>query len=149
MNIKVIFGFLIISVLVSCSSTQKETMEVSEQLTSNYNDSEIKVWLMYGLKLNECRKSPIYSEFDCQVRVREEASRYWGILKVRDSASSKYFGDLEKTYLAGFIREYIWVFITKQANEQPENIRESEFREWAAKNISDHVPVVNPGIHFR
>ena len=150
MKFKVIFGYLLIGTLASCvSATEKEIMEVSKELTSSYNDSEIKVWLMFGLKSNECRKSPIYSEFDCQVSVREEASRYWGKLKVKDNASSKYFADLEKTYLPEFIREYVWAHITNQYINEPEKLRRAEFMNWEELNIPNHVSVVNPSISFR
>jgi len=72
-----------------------------------------------------------------------------GKLKVRDNESSKYFSDLEKVYLSGYMREYVWSFITKDVKNKPEKLRESEFSNWAGLNIPNHVPVVNPGIAFK
>jgi len=53
MSAKIVIIFVFVILLVSCATEpKKETMLVSEELTSNYNNSEIKVWIMYGLKLN-------------------------------------------------------------------------------------------------
>lgn len=146
---KLLSWLILILVLSSCTSSPKETMEISQVLIENSNDSELKVWIMYGLKLNECRKSPIYSEYDCQVGVREEAARYWGKLKVLDNAQSKYLSELEKVYLAGYIREYVWVYIIQKLGQSPENLREAVFSSWAQTNIPKHEPVVDPGIRFK
>mgnify|MGYP007132382055 CR=1 FL=1 len=135
--------------IFGCASKQEDTMLVSNEEFSKYSDDEAKVWLLYGMKLNECSKSPIYKKYDCEVISREEAFRYWEVLKSRGAKNSENLDALEKVYLSGFMREYVWFYLSEDSWSKPSSLRIEAFEAWKDQSLKNHTPIKNPGIAFK
>ncbi len=60
----------------------------------------------------------------------------------------KYLDDLLAVYRAGFIREYIWVFLANDAWLQPEGLQLDEFSAWVKANLPDHEPETRAGVEI-
>lgn len=106
--------------------------------------AEFTLWANYRVSADKCRAPIFYSDFECELKAREEAVRAFGGLTPEDREKSVYFTDLEKVYLAGFLREYIWIHIMKKSGLTPHNLRDANYKAWEAKNIPNHIPVVYP-----
>ena len=137
-----IFYLLCVVLLVSCETTSREYEVVMQSREPKNIDAEAKSFYIWMLTFKECQKSYTLSEFNCQVLARESAILFWIEHKVQGYAHPGYLGDIEKIYLAGYMREYVWVNVMRKRESKPDNLRLSAYSKWESLTIPNHTAIV-------
>jgi hypothetical protein len=72
-----------------------------------------------------------------EVTAREVLVKAWTATKQGDHDA--YLDDLQRVFSAGFMREYVWVYLRSPSWEQePSGLRLAEFNSWATANFRAH-----------
>lgn len=89
--------------------------------------------------------------FDEEVFARGEAAKMYRELRSKGSGTdSAYFNDLEKVDSAGFMREYVWQYLHRDAwGAAPEALRSSDFERWARSNLGQHAVETRGRVAFQ
>lgn len=89
--------------------------------------------------------------FDEEVFARGEAAKIYRELRAKGSGSdSAYFNDLEKVDRAGFMREYVWQYLHRDAwGPAPATLRSGDFERWARSNLGQHVVETRGRVAFQ
>lgn len=101
-------------------------------------------WMGYGVQF----ASEVGSEsagFEREVAARQALVEMWVELQAakpkRSRAPDAYLDELTAVYRAGFLREYVWVFLRELAWVAPqEPLSLERFTSWKAVNLKDHTP---------
>jgi hypothetical protein len=115
------------------------------------NSSVAAAWLVYAASLSswekELDRNGNIDSYKREVFARESIAKIWKGLKINESRDpDRDLDDLEKIYDAGFMEEYVWIYLRKEGWLKPEDLRLDAFKAWADQNLPDHKPVVNPGV---
>lgn len=146
---------LIVAVLflLACNATQPTKNEKQLYLDQNIlaNKNSAAGWLAYGMAL--AAWEPVYLEdgspdyFKREVSARETAAQIWKELKQNDASKSDADLDiLEIISDAGFMDEYLWVYLKDDKWVNPGTLELEKFGEWASKNLVGHIPVIETGV---
>ena len=110
-------------------------------------------WLAYGIGLSSWEPSYLsngkLNYFDREVFARSEAATIWKQLRKKGSVEAD--KDLDALWAvndAGYMKEYLWVYLKRRSWQDPGNLRLEAFRVWAKENLQQHKPVENPGVSF-
>lgn len=123
----------------------------NQKIFANKNTSP--GWFAYGMALSSWK--PTYlpngklNYYAREVFARAEAATIWKQLREKgDVEADKDLDALWAVNDAGYMPEYLWVYLKRRSWRNPGNLRLEEFRAWAKKNLPHHEPVENPGISF-
>ena len=80
--------------------------------------------------------------FEQEVQARDATLKTYLSVQKRDpELDIPCFDDLSRVGDAGFLREYVWVYLQQKSwSQQPSDLRLSEFDTWRQSNLSDHKP---------
>ena len=146
---------LVMLQLISCSvyNQPPPTNEVyiSPAIFADKNASA--GWVAYGIALASWEPSYLsngkLNYFDREVFARMEAAKIWKQLREKESVkANKDLDDLSTINDAGYMQEYVWVYLKRRSWRDPGNLKLKEFRVWAQENLQQHQPVENPGVSF-
>lgn len=123
-------------------------------------EQERRIWLAYlfaraAYAANATSGEPVAGEreasFEEEVRGRTIAVGTFRELNRNDArVASAYFSDIDRVEAAGFLREYVWVYLHRASwGEPPADIDLRGFDEWRAIHLLNHVPVTHGHITFR
>ncbi|OGW24051.1 MAG: hypothetical protein A2X59_12380 [Nitrospirae bacterium GWC2_42_7] len=93
---------------------------------------------------NEYELSPgiIVPKFEDEVEGRQTLAQIWKELKEKDNnLKDKYLNELEVVLDAGFMREYVWVYLRYELWKKPDKLRLKEFANWKKQNLKNHKAV--------
>jgi hypothetical protein len=80
--------------------------------------------------------------FEEEVAARDTASQIYVGLKEKDrDLNVAYFNDLERVRAAGFMREYVWIYLHRESWSDPGGLRLDEFDQWRRANLAGHRAV--------
>jgi hypothetical protein len=108
---------------------------------------ELPLWLAYlggRTSYREKHKLPsppsgeIISTFEEEVSARGVAAAFYSVMK---SPRNPYWGDVAKVEKAGFLKQYVWIYLRRPSwpsAEQPTDL--DRFRKWSAANLRNHRP---------
>lgn len=126
------------------------------RLALNWNPSAVPqkegaLWLGYLIARVQYRDvhmppAPYYGPqppgFEEEVAARDTAVEIYVGLKEKDrDLNVAYFNDLVRVRAAGFIREYVWVYLHRGDWSDPGELRLKEFEDWRRANLSGHRAV--------
>lgn len=158
-----LIGIVILSVKVA--ALEKEAPDVSITLVvdeSLFNQDEkiFAAWLGYGLvrkkwirehvSLKNGESYTYRRSFNEEVEGRESLAKTWEELNA-DGPQQKdvYLDALLSVLKAGFIREYVWVYLRDDTwNTPPEGLQLPEFAKWQSTNLAGHNPKTLIGIEL-
>ena len=109
------------------------------------------VWLVYLMKRakwheldNECgdTETVVVPSFDEECHARAATLKTYRALREGDpQLDVPYFNDLSKVADAGFLREYVWIYLHQPSWQQtPNGLNVAEFDQWRASNLRNHTP---------
>lgn len=148
-----IFLIVVIFFLSACNATQPAKKDNQLYLDQSVlsNKSSAAGWLAYGMALTAWE--PVYLEdgspdyFKREISARETAAQIWKELKQNDASKSDADLDILETISdAGFMDEYLWVYLKEDDWNDPGTLELEKFNEWASKNLISHVPVIETGV---
>ncbi len=139
--------------LFACNATQPPKKEsqlyLDQSVLSNKNSAA--GWLAYGMALTAWE--PVYLEdgsldyFKREVSARETAAQIWKELKQNDASKSDADLDILETISdAGFMDEYLWIYLKDDQWKNPGTLELDKFSEWASKNLVNHNPGIKTGV---
>lgn len=148
-----IFFITFMVLLSGCSATQPakegKQLYLDQSVLSNKNSTA--GWLAYGLALSAWKPvfladgSPDY--FNREVSAREIAAQIWKELKQNDASKSDPDLDiLEAISDAGFMSEYLWIYLKVDTWKNPGTLELDKFKVWANEYLENHVPVKDTGV---
>ncbi|HKA33358.1 MAG TPA: hypothetical protein VKH64_09110 [Candidatus Binatia bacterium] len=95
-----------------------------------YRDVHMPAALYYG---------PQPPGFEEEVAARDTAGQIYVELRQKErDLNVPYFNDLVRVRAAGFIREYVWVYLHRGEWTDPGELRLKEFEEWRRANLAAH-----------
>jgi hypothetical protein len=114
-------------------------------------ETERTIWLAYlmyrvahATPIKDCTREPtvVIPTFDEEFEARDATLKTYLRFRQRDAKYDlPYFNDLSRVSDAGFLREYVWVYLRQKSwSAEPSGLRLSEFETWQAENLKDHVP---------
>ncbi|MFC1497356.1 hypothetical protein ACFLS1_02640 [Verrucomicrobiota bacterium] len=78
-------------------------------------------------------------KFEEEVEGRNKLAQIWKELKAKeDYLNDKYLDELELVLDAGFMREYVWVYLKRLSWKRPTGLKTNSFQNWAKKKLKDH-----------
>lgn len=108
-------------------------------------------WLAYLLGRIEYRSKnniaetyygPQPAEFEEEVWARDTATQVYVELRQKDrDLGVPYFDDLVRVRAAGFLREYVWIYLNRSGWRDPGGLRIKEFEAWQRVNLVGHRAV--------
>lgn len=117
------------------------------------NVCALSAWILYGVAMQEAVASGKYlGSFDRELTARSAALDYWDreSREPREKAcESLALSSMSKSREHGFLREYVWSAYRQRHWLQPPNLELEAFDEWAQSNLSEHDPIVFPGVLIR
>jgi hypothetical protein len=126
----------------------KEAKLVAQWDPSALPQREWAPWLGYLLARVQYRDKNNITEshygvqptsFEEEVWARDAAGQIYIELRQKEpDLDVVYFNDLARVRVAGFIREYVWVFLYQASWPDPGNLRVKEFEEWRRANLAGH-----------
>jgi hypothetical protein len=123
----------------------------SQELFANKNTAP--GWFAYGMALSSWE--PTYlsngklNYYDREVFARAEAATIWKQLREKgDVKADKDLDALWAVNAAGFMPEYVWLYLKRRSFQNPGNLRLDAFRAWAKAYLPQHEAVENPGVFF-
>ena len=123
----------------------------SQKIFANKNTSP--GWFAYGMALSSWQPSYLsngkLNYYEREVFARTEAAKIWG--QLRKKGSVKMDRDLDALWSvndAGYMPEYVWMYLKRRSFQNPGDLRLEAFKTWAKVNLQQHVPVENPGVSF-
>ncbi len=129
----------------------KEASVVINWNPSAVSQNEGALWLGYLLARIQYRGqnntiAPYYGTqpagFEEEVSARDTAGQIYVDLRQKErNLNVAYFNDLERVRAAGFIREYVWVYLNRGAWSDPGGLRLTEFDQWRRANLAGHRAV--------
>ena len=106
----------------------------------NYNKQESKAWLAEALaKLSCADHYPILS-FENEYCATNTALRIWADVKKEEFAESSTLDDMLAVKRAGFLREYLWVYLRREYWFKPDDLLLDKFDKWRARHLKSHIP---------
>jgi len=110
------------------------------------NDQKIALLIIYGSSRiawekeeGGSRKSDMYER---EIFSSEMIAEFWKKMQENGDASpSQNVEDLVKIEDAGFMREYVWVYLYKEGWVEPEDLNLDTFKAWADQNLLNHKPM--------
>ena len=142
--------------LVGCNASQptKKSVEIQLDRSILSDENSTSGWLAYGLALQSWE--PEYLEngspdlFKREIYARETASTIWKELKQNGSAQPDPDLDiLEVISDAGYMAEYLWVYLKNSNWYETDDLELDLFQEWANENLKDHKPILDTGVSVR
>lgn len=131
---------------------------IAPELLEGGNQAVTAAWLGYALARvgwlrqnvpQEYIDQGYYSRsFEEELHGRESMIKIWGELKDKDgSLTDLYLDELLEIYKAGYIEEYVWVYLCEDGWEgSPADERLDEYIEWEEVNIPNHEPLTLAGL---
>jgi hypothetical protein len=108
-------------------------------------------WLAYLLGRIEYRSKKNIAEtyygpqpagFEEEVWARDTAAQVYVELRQKDrDLDVPYFDDLVRVRAAGFLREYVWIYLNRSGWRDPGGLRIKEFEAWQRVNLAGHRAV--------
>lgn len=139
--------------LLGCTATARKPQSCRFVIDWNSStpDRERAIWLAYLMyraqhagPTNVCgsEETVVIPTFDQEVQARDETLKTYHRLQQHDpELDLAYFDDLSRVAGAGFMREYVWVYLRQKSwTQEPSGLRESEFEIWRESNLKGHVP---------
>ncbi|HEY1266733.1 MAG TPA: hypothetical protein VGH16_05715 [Candidatus Binatia bacterium] len=126
------------------------------RLAVNWNPSAVSqkegaLWLGYLLARIQYRSQnnttaayygPQPAGFEEEVAARDTAGQIYVELRQKErDLNVAYFNDLERVRAAGFMREYVWMYLNRGAWSDPGGLRLAEFDQWRRANLAGHRAV--------
>ena len=109
------------------------------------NPAAVRPWLTYGV---ETAMNKNVDKYTREVSGRQAMAREWKYYTASNrNAHDPYLDDLVKIADAGFIREYVHLFIVPAPDQVVPTLRLQAYNSWALANIPNHKVVINAGIH--
>ena len=123
------------------------------KLVLNWNPSAVPqkegaLWLGYLIARVQYRDehqppAPYYGPqppgLEEEVAARDTAGQIYVELRQKErDLNVPYFNDLARVRAAGFIREYVWVYLHRGDWIDPGELRLKEFEEWRRANLTGH-----------
>ena len=129
------------------------TLIMDDSLPDKYSS----LWLAYTIvranyiidhnELYKIPLGPVTPLFEEEAFSRQHLVTIYNELKESDkSLSYDYLEQLSLVDSAGFMKEYVWVFLKQSAWTQPQGLRLNEFNSWTQENLKDHAPQTYGGI---
>ena len=113
-------------------------------------------WLAYLLGRIEYRSKKNIAEtyygpqpagFEEEVWARDTATQVYVELRKKErDLDVPYFDDLVRVRAAGFLREYVWIYLNRSGWSDPGGLRIKEFEAWQRVNLAGHRAVTYGGI---
>jgi hypothetical protein len=141
------------------SEPAKRESQYQIRFESKVAESEMPFWLLYLLARVSWEQQqaggsvagvgPRVATFDEEVFARGKAvSAFAETLDVKErkrvARDFPYFGELQRVIEAGYLREYVWFELRHESwLTDPADIRASEYQEWRARHLPNHVPVTH------
>ena len=156
MYVKKITGLAFLLVLIftpfanSMAANEELNVQVHLDPESIKNEKLLPVWLGYVLgraayidehpELYRGQKGSLIPRYDEEVEARAGATEIYLELKEKDKTIvSRYFDELAKIKAAGFMREYVWLFLHQNFSaSSPTTERIAQFNEWVVQNAPEH-----------
>lgn len=139
--------FLLIPTLAMASDTNsKPNVEMSEEYFSDKSEDALSSWMIYGFALTKWQvkytETGLVDYFDreCFARKFMLDARIFS-KKEKSAEPDEDLDALEKIYDAGFLKEYIALYIAADSWVIPKDLNLIKFRIWADKNLVKHKPV--------
>jgi len=139
--------------IVGCSSTKKDVSQNSITLDRNVmnNENSFKGWLFYGMALKMWPvELDVHGDTDLykrEVFARSKVALIWQELRQKNSVTPDTDLDaLVSVYDAGYMREYVWIYIHKSNSGIPNDLKLDKFEQWMAINLPKHEAIIEPGV---
>jgi hypothetical protein len=145
----------------SIDQETKESQTIFLEPDPSLGKEEGTVWLGYLMALaanadkraNTLKPGPLVPTFDEEVAARKAVAQiYRESRQSDDRIDLPYFSTLVMVDDAGFIPEYIWVYLRNKAWAEPSRLRLSEFEKWRERHLQGHtgqthgsIKVAEPG----
>jgi hypothetical protein len=148
---------LLVLLTFHASSQDKEdskleiNAEIDQAALDGKPESVCSAWLGYGLArsnwiaeniLDDLLSGKTYlHSFDEEYAGREALATIWSELKESEPlAADKYLDELLSVMKAGFLREYVWLYLkSPDWNLEPEGLRLNEFKDWMKIHAKEHI----------
>jgi hypothetical protein len=109
------------------------------------SQEELPLWLAYlggRTSYREKHKLPsppsgeIIPTFEEEVSARGVAAAFYSVMK---PPRNPYWGDVAKVEKAGFLKQYVWIYLHRPSWSSAERPTDLErFRKWSASNLRSH-----------
>ena len=141
---------LMVSALLGCAaSTRPQPCKFVIDWNVASPERERAIWLAYLMKRvmlrqpgNECQGSDVVltPSFDEEFQAREATLKTYRDLQKHDAQLDlAYFNDLSRVEDAGFLREYVWIYLHQPSwSQEPEGLKLGEFGRWRESNLAGH-----------
>jgi hypothetical protein len=135
----------------TASAQREEPCRLVIDWNSSPPPRERAIWLAYLMHranhagpVANCSNSEtvVVPTFDQEAEAHDATIETYLEIQKRDpELYLPYFEDLSRVQAAGFMREYVWVYLRQESwMEQPSGLRVSQFDTWRETNLRDHVP---------
>jgi uncharacterized protein YecT (DUF1311 family) len=135
------------------NGAQKETNqnEINIDRSIIKNENALEGWIFYGIslkvwpiELNQNGKPNLYKR---EVFARSKTATVWQELREKKAVNQD--NDLDSLVSineAGFMREYVWLYINNNSKNIPKNLRLNTFKQWMSIYLPEHKAIVNTGV---
>lgn len=147
-SILIVIG-LSLSGCAAARTAQKSCRNVIDWNTAA-PEKERAIWLAYLMfranyrgPAKECsaRQTVVAPTFDEEVDARTKTVSTYRNLKARDlELDVRYFNELVLVDEAGFMREYVWLYLRQPTWKEPPELKLADFEQWSRANLVGHRP---------
>lgn len=106
----------------------------------NYDKQESKAWLAHALAKISCAEHYPNLSFENEFCATATALRIWADLKKEEYTESATLDDMLAVKRAGFLREYVWVYLRQEYWFKPEDLLLDKFEQWRELHLQSHFP---------
>ena len=160
----IIFIFFVVLVFMKKKSKSPKKLKPRKTLTDNQPSIVINIdsslqedklartaWGVYGSIKAQWKTGEYFKQhpevidknslFEEEYHARESMIVVWKVLQENNSNGNTYLNTLLEVVNAGFLREYIWNFISNDDWLKPNDLKLEEFSEWLSiNNLNKHQP---------
>lgn len=108
------------------------------------HDSTVRSWVAYSLGRSTCQlaiggDNPARSHsFDCELKARMVLVDTWLEETKFTDETDGYLDQLVAVSDAGFLDEYVWVFLRREGWTRPDGLELDRFAEWRDERLPEH-----------
>jgi hypothetical protein len=141
------------AMLLGCTATahKRQPCRFVIHWNSSPPERERAIWLAYLMfrvdhadPTTDCgpTETIVVPTFEQEVQARNATLKTYHSIQKRDpELDISYFNDLSRVSDAGFLREYVWVYLRQESwSQNPLDLRLVEFDTWRQSNLSGHIP---------
>jgi len=152
MRIRLLYSLPFILLISACNGqvylrdgvTDGDTFYLAENAWTD-SDPVLQSWVSYSLTRSTCQlqiggDNPARaSSFDCEVTARRLLLQTWLEQKAEVSTpKEEYLDDLAQVQNAGYLDEYVAMYLEKKHWNRPDDLEIRSFRRWQRKHLRHH-----------